>query len=226
MALVTKTITSVKIVSLLQPPPETVANFDEIVLLSEGKVIFAGPIEKIIPHFESLGYEIPTRMDLADFLQSLPTKDGWMFLKGATSSGASSAEFMSRHLDTDAFHERFYSTELGLAILEKLNGTPKGSGDHFLDDLVKVKYANPWYTSMVLLVKRELTLWWRNKVRCDDCPLKGIPQSIFSHVLLQYQLKAKIFQSELSLLCNVSRTRSIPVILLALQPQPFSWVLS
>jgi hypothetical protein len=169
-------------VSLLQPPPETVANFDEIVLLSEGKVIFAGPIDRIIPYFEGLGYEIPTRMDLADFLQSLPTKDGWMFLKGATRSGASKVEFMSRHLDTDAFHEEFYSSELGLAILEKLNGTPQGSGDHFFDDLVKIKYANPWYTSMALLVKRELTLWWRDKVGGGEYAQKKSRDDVFLHV--------------------------------------------
>lgn len=60
---------TIKIVSLLQPPPETVANFDEIILLAEGRVIYSGPIDKIIGHFESLGYQIPERMDLADWLQ-------------------------------------------------------------------------------------------------------------------------------------------------------------
>lgn len=60
---------SLKIVSLLQPPPETVANFDEIILLSEGRVIYSGPVDQVIDHFSSLGYEIPDRMDLADWLQ-------------------------------------------------------------------------------------------------------------------------------------------------------------
>jgi ABC-2 type transporter len=158
-------VCSVRIVSLLQPPPETVANFDEIVLLSEGKVIFSGPIERIIPYFHDLGYEIPQRMDLADFLQMLPTKDGWRFLRGASEPGAKRDDFAAQHLDTDAFHERFYASDLGLAILEKLKGPVKGEGNHFLEEAVKVRYANPWYKSMKLLVKRELTLWWRNKVR-------------------------------------------------------------
>jgi ABC-2 type transporter len=58
-----------KIVSLLQPPPETFALFDELVLLSAGHVIYSGPVEKVVPYFEALGYELPDRMDVADWLQ-------------------------------------------------------------------------------------------------------------------------------------------------------------
>jgi ABC-type multidrug transport system ATPase subunit len=57
------------IISLLQPPPETVANFDELILLGEGKIIYSGPINEVIDYFNSLGYEIPERMDVADWLQ-------------------------------------------------------------------------------------------------------------------------------------------------------------
>jgi ABC-type multidrug transport system ATPase subunit len=46
----------VRIISLLQPPPETFALFDELILLSEGQVIYSGPVQKVVPHFESLGY--------------------------------------------------------------------------------------------------------------------------------------------------------------------------
>ena len=60
---------AIKIVSLLQPPPETVANFDELVVLSEGMVIYSGPLDDVIEYFNSVGYEIPERMDVADWLQ-------------------------------------------------------------------------------------------------------------------------------------------------------------
>ena len=69
MGAVNKITHTLKIVSLLQPPPETVANFDELILLSEGKIIYCGPVEDVIAHFNSLGYEIPQRMDVADWLQ-------------------------------------------------------------------------------------------------------------------------------------------------------------
>lgn len=60
---------SIKIVTLLQPPPETFALFDELVFLSEGQVIYSGSVEKVVPYFESLGYILPERMDAADWLQ-------------------------------------------------------------------------------------------------------------------------------------------------------------
>lgn len=69
LGFVTRQTKTVKIVSLLQPPPETVANFDNLILLCEGKVIYSGPIDEVIGYFNDLGYEIPERMDLADWLQ-------------------------------------------------------------------------------------------------------------------------------------------------------------
>ena len=59
---------STKIVSLLQPPPETFALFDGLILLSEGKIIYNGPVENVVDYFANLGYEIPERTDVADWL--------------------------------------------------------------------------------------------------------------------------------------------------------------
>lgn len=59
----------IKVVTLLQPPPETFALFDDLILLSEGQVIYSGPVEQVVPYFESLGYRLPDRMDAADWLQ-------------------------------------------------------------------------------------------------------------------------------------------------------------
>ena len=67
--LATRIFNKVTIVSLLQPPPETVANFDELVLVSEGKIMYAGPLEEVVEYFNGFGYEIPERMDVADWLQ-------------------------------------------------------------------------------------------------------------------------------------------------------------
>lgn len=67
--LATRIFNKITIISLLQPPPETVANFDELVLVSEGRIMYAGPLEEVIAYFTDLGYEIPERMDVADWLQ-------------------------------------------------------------------------------------------------------------------------------------------------------------
>jgi hypothetical protein len=60
---------AIRLVSLLQPPPETVALFDELILVDAGRVIYSGPLDQIIPYFESLGYFLPESMDVADWLQ-------------------------------------------------------------------------------------------------------------------------------------------------------------
>jgi len=54
----TRMTKSIKIVSLLQPPPETVANFDEIILIADGKIVYSGPIEDVVDYFYQLGYEV------------------------------------------------------------------------------------------------------------------------------------------------------------------------
>ncbi len=56
------------ILSLLQPSPETLKCFDEIILLSQGRVIFVGPAEDAVRWFTTLGYHRPPSIDVADFL--------------------------------------------------------------------------------------------------------------------------------------------------------------
>jgi len=69
LSLVGRTNGAIRLVSLLQPPPETVALFDELILIDSGRVIYSGPLEDVIPHFDSLGYFLPEAMDAADWLQ-------------------------------------------------------------------------------------------------------------------------------------------------------------
>lgn len=94
----------IKIVTLLQPPPETFALFDDLVLLSKGQVIYSGPVEEVVPYFESLGYKLPDRMDVADWLQALPSKDGASFLELRDVDGTIESP---KHLTSDEFHEKF-----------------------------------------------------------------------------------------------------------------------
>lgn len=69
MSLVGRINGTIRIVALLQPPPETVALFDELILVDSGRVIYSGPLDEVVPHFNSLGYNLPDRTDAADWLQ-------------------------------------------------------------------------------------------------------------------------------------------------------------
>ncbi|KAK7245297.1 hypothetical protein RIF29_40136 [Crotalaria pallida] len=64
------------VVSLLQPPPETYNLFDDIILLSDGQIVYQGPREHVLEFFASVGFKCPERKGVADFLQEVTsTKD-------------------------------------------------------------------------------------------------------------------------------------------------------
>lgn len=62
------------IISLLQPAPETFNLFDDIVLLSEGQIVYQGPRENVLDFFEFMGFKCPERKGVADFLQEVTSK--------------------------------------------------------------------------------------------------------------------------------------------------------
>ncbi|XP_059287192.1 pleiotropic drug resistance protein 1-like [Lycium ferocissimum] len=62
------------VISLLQPTPETYNLFDDIILLSEGKIVYQGPREDVLSFFESMGFKCPKRKGVADFLQEVTSK--------------------------------------------------------------------------------------------------------------------------------------------------------
>eukprot|EP00854_Cymbomonas_tetramitiformis_P011631 gene11631-13738_t len=67
--------------SLLQPAPEVLDLFDNIIVLEQGKPIYQGPREDILGYFDALGYAKPDRVDTADFLQELTSDLGSQYLK-------------------------------------------------------------------------------------------------------------------------------------------------
>lgn len=57
------------LMSLLQPAPETFDLFDDIILLSEGQIVYQGPREFVLDFFDYCGFRCPERKGTADFLQ-------------------------------------------------------------------------------------------------------------------------------------------------------------
>ncbi|KAL8260853.1 hypothetical protein R6Q59_024902 [Mikania micrantha] len=62
------------VISLLQPAPETYDLFDDIILLTDGKIVYQGPRENVLEFFESMGFKCPDRKGVADFLQEVTSK--------------------------------------------------------------------------------------------------------------------------------------------------------
>ncbi|KAB5564919.1 hypothetical protein DKX38_004973 [Salix brachista] len=62
------------VISLLQPAPETYDLFDDIILLSDGRIVYQGPREHVLEFFESMGFKSPERKGVADFLQEITSR--------------------------------------------------------------------------------------------------------------------------------------------------------
>ncbi|XP_021277311.1 pleiotropic drug resistance protein 1-like isoform X1 [Herrania umbratica] len=62
------------LISLLQPAPETYDLFDDIILLSDGQIVYQGPRENVLEFFETMGFKCPERKGVADFLQEVTSR--------------------------------------------------------------------------------------------------------------------------------------------------------
>ncbi|KAG1335516.1 ABC transporter G family member 31 [Cocos nucifera] len=62
------------IISLLQPAPETYELFDDIILISEGQIVYQGPRDAAVDFFAAMGFRCPERKNVADFLQEVTSK--------------------------------------------------------------------------------------------------------------------------------------------------------
>ncbi|GER36587.1 pleiotropic drug resistance protein [Striga asiatica] len=101
------------LISLLQPAPETYNLFDDIVLLSDGQIVYQGPREQVLDFFESMGFKCPQRKGVADFLQEVTSK------KDQAQYWASKDE-PYRFISVSEFAEAFQSSPVGRTLEDEL----------------------------------------------------------------------------------------------------------
>ncbi|CAI5967831.1 unnamed protein product [Closterium sp. NIES-64] len=106
------------LVALLQPAPETYELFDDVLLLSEGHVVFHGPREQVVPFFNQLGFECPERKGEADFLQEVTSmKDQGQYWKAGAGGGSQPYHYVP----AQAFEAAFKETQIGKATAAHLS---------------------------------------------------------------------------------------------------------
>ncbi|PKA53837.1 Putative pleiotropic drug resistance protein 7 [Apostasia shenzhenica] len=100
-------------ISLLQPAPETYNLFDDIVLLSEGQIVYQGPRAKVLEFFESMCFKCPERKGVADFLLEVTSrKDQRQYWVGGDES--------YRFVTVSEFSNAFLSFCVGYELQQKL----------------------------------------------------------------------------------------------------------
>lgn len=88
---------------LLQPDPEVIKLFNNVIILSEGEIIYGGSSneECIMKYFNSIGYNIPNNKDIGSFLSDM----------GKEESRLSFRKDESVNVDTKSMVELYYKSE-------------------------------------------------------------------------------------------------------------------
>ncbi|KAF3791865.1 ABC transporter G family member 37 [Nymphaea thermarum] len=141
-------------ISLLQPAPETYDLFDDIILLSDGHIVYHGPREHVLEFFESMGFRCPERKGVADFLQEVTSRNDqrqyWMH-----------EEETYRFVPVKEFSEAFHSFHIGQKLDAKLS-TPFDKSKSHPAALTNSKYGVSKLELLKACFSRELLLMKRN----------------------------------------------------------------
>ncbi|KAF4389693.1 hypothetical protein F8388_009826 [Cannabis sativa] len=102
---------STVLVSLLQPAPEAFELFDDLILISEGKVVYHGPRDHVLEFFEDCGFKCPERKGVADFVISKKDQEQYWH----------STEKAFHYVSVDDFSNMFKASHFGKQLNEELS---------------------------------------------------------------------------------------------------------
>jgi ABC-type multidrug transport system ATPase subunit/ABC-type multidrug transport system permease subunit len=213
-----KAAKTTRVISLLQPGPETFFLFDEVILLSEGHVVFSGPVHEVEPYFVALGYRRPPLLDLADFLNMLCTPDGQIYYDASISGQETypSPEVLAAAFAKSSRHERImrdmdapYAYAWGkgergstgaVGDVETGNSvTERGSPAY-----IHKKYQNSPVRTIQLNFHRHITLWLRDKGFIIGKAFENLGMAVATGGILfgQARLSSELSQQQLSQTLN------------------------
>ncbi|KAE8815016.1 Pleiotropic drug resistance protein 4 [Hordeum vulgare] len=142
------------VISLLQPSPETYDLFDDVVLLSEGHVVYQGPKENVVEFFESLGFRCPQRKAIADFLlevTSVKDQKHYWIRDGEP----------YQYFNVEQFSEAFHAFHAG-QIIRKALEIPFEKNQSLSPALTNLKYGVSKRQLVNVISSREILLMRRN----------------------------------------------------------------
>ncbi|KAL7154042.1 hypothetical protein ABFS83_04G208700 [Erythranthe nasuta] len=121
------------VISLLQPAPETFDLFDDVILLSDGEIVYQGPRENVLEFFEYMGFKCPERKGVADFLQEVTSKRDQEQYWCKTNQNY-------RYIPVSQFAQAFNSFHIGQNFVDELR-VPYDKSRAHPAALVKKKYG-------------------------------------------------------------------------------------
>lgn len=164
------------IISLLQPAPEVMQLFDDLLLLTDGQVIYHGPVDGALPFFSTLGFDCPARKDPASFLLEVTTPVGQvMYASPETldsfkvpSHYRSPARLLVRPpkrllVPVSKISASFWETEYGKDMKQQLEEAPFDPKDANPSALARSHYARSGLLLALLALRRQMILIRRDR---------------------------------------------------------------
>ncbi|KAG2506622.1 hypothetical protein JM16_009120 [Phytophthora kernoviae] len=156
------------IVALLQPTPEVVEMFDDILMINEGHLVYHGPRTEILDYFEERGFSCPPRVDPADFLIEVTSGRGHRYANGRV-------ETKDLAVTSEAFNSLFCQSDIYKKTHEAIS---KGFNEHQFENAEDFKKAKSvanlarskqvsefglaFVPSTQLLLNRQKLVWLRD----------------------------------------------------------------
>jgi len=195
------------LVALLQPPPEVIDLFDDIIVLAEGHIIYHGERTQVQEYFENLGFELPEGKDLGDFIVELPTRNGVDMMlaptqlkeKGITHSPPETAEQFADAWKTS----KLYKKEVEDIEISNASITPK---QFDYDDMPVRSFARCLWDTLVW----SMTLRLRDRIQIVARVIANIVVGCFFGTLFfqltidDWWLKAMLFLMALMFLVSTA----------------------
>ncbi|KAF0720518.1 Aste57867_237 [Aphanomyces stellatus] len=153
--------------TLLQPPPEVFALFDNVVLLHDGHVAYSGTRAHAVDYFGSIGFFCPPRVDVAEFIQQVTTDLGPTYRQHDAPSSTN---------EIPTTPEAFYKTFEAAAFPHKLSDVPVNAGASAAP--MPHKFRKTIGAQFALVFARQIKLVGRdkrfNKVRVGQNSVFGL----------------------------------------------------
>eukprot|EP01034_Spumella_vulgaris_P047486 gene47486-biopygen33849 len=146
------------VISLLQPAPDVFYSFTDVILMADGQIIYHGLTTKVVEYFNTLGYFCPEIMDVADFLQEIPTPDGRRFVSRGKATGNGGVT----PYGTDALVRAWKDSEVFRMMLLEMDEEVKSASTKSWPAVYKERYPSSFWYTLTHCLEREAKLMLRN----------------------------------------------------------------
>jgi len=182
------------VVCLLQPPPDVFDLFDDVILMDGGQIVYQGPREQVLEHFECLGFRCPPRKDVADFLVEVTTPMGSDYIIPAFQRYV--AGIPDPPSTTDEFVRAFQQTEIYESMVDNMEAPPS-----FAPWLRRQRheFSNGWFRSTWLCLRRQAKITARDRVFLRGRVMQVLLMGVMAGTLF-YQLDAHDWSNKVCML--------------------------